>query len=410
VQATREEQLTPSAVDFWKQEIRDYLLGRLQKGSESLILSHSSSVHISHTPIRRWWMFEGKRYSSLGGPLAGHWREAIRSLLLLRHTFNPTRRISDRPDGLVDWPQTLSRGVASAVQEYVVCSSGVGLGHDEHSALVGWQEWILAEWRAYCDRFDLDPLEQDLSVVGADSEPREASLEQLHRWAHLARRSRWPFLRDVVAESIRTAIEPDDVDRIPLPVERSTLFEMLCLVRLLKALAPGAEEMRWLDHELNNNTLTAPGMECNYHWHLDADRVLACTELSGGLAEATRQFGLRVPQFVDIAIHFKEPRGGFDGIIVEAKSGSQSFWDAMPQLKVYRAAFPRRRRARYVLWGIIEQSDRKQSLQDDLSWLRKQSQDNSDDLWVFSGAEHIAPIANALICGHWPGLDESPPG
>jgi len=46
-------------------------------------------------------------------------------------------------------------------------------------------------------------------------------------------------------------------------------------------------------------------------------------------------FGGGIPQFVDLAFDFDEPRAGFDGLIVEAKSGVQPYRHAVAQLRTY---------------------------------------------------------------------------
>ena len=61
-----------------------------------------------------------------------------------------------------------------------------------------------------------------------------ATVDQLRQWAHVTRRSRWPLLRDVVAETLRTVFEPDALDHVPLPTDHATLFELLCLVRIAR--------------------------------------------------------------------------------------------------------------------------------------------------------------------------------
>ncbi len=61
-----------------------------------------------------------------------------------------------------------------------------------------------------------------------------------------ARRSRWPLLREVVAETFRAAVEPESIDRLPLPSGRDALFELLCAVRILDSLAGPSQQLRIL--------------------------------------------------------------------------------------------------------------------------------------------------------------------
>src|SRR5690606_34811524 len=96
--------------DAWAAEIRDYLVGRPAKGA------HAGHVRRSrlHGPvtdaIRRWWVLEGKRYPALGGSLAAQFCHVRVMVERLKSSFNPRLRLSERPDGEVDWALTLSRG------------------------------------------------------------------------------------------------------------------------------------------------------------------------------------------------------------------------------------------------------------------------------------------------------------
>jgi hypothetical protein len=60
-----------------------------------------------------------------------------------------------------------------------------------------------------------------------------------------------------------------------------------------------------------------------------------------------------IPRIVDIAFDFPEPINGFDGIIVETKSGTQQYRDTVAQLRTYRAARRRQPHTRYLIWGIL---------------------------------------------------------
>jgi hypothetical protein len=41
---------------------------------------------------------------------------------------------------------------------------------------------------------------------------------------------------EVVAETFRAVVKPESIDRLPLPAGRESVFELLCVVRLLDAL------------------------------------------------------------------------------------------------------------------------------------------------------------------------------
>jgi hypothetical protein len=348
----------------------------------------------AHPPVRRWWTFEGKRYATLRGSLAGHWIDVLHLVRVLERTFNPRLRLSDRPDGVVDWGQTLARGPQAIRQEYVVTSSGVGLGDEERATLQGWIAWIAKEWSEYCAAVHIES-----HVNWGDAPTRAgatAAVDQLRRWAHVARRSRWPLLRDVVAESLRPVLEPEDIDRIPLPSDRTKLFELLCLVRFAKELAPSPRDLRWIDPDMTGNRLRLEGVTGWYQQPLDRDDVLATPSYADGLAAATVPFSLRIPRWIDIAFDFDHPRGGFQGILVEAKSGTQTYDAAVHQLRVYREARPRRAAGRFVVWGIVEKPPGGPVSPDQLKHLAGQASADAD-LWVFSGSESIRPILHTIL-------------
>lgn len=69
---------------------------------------------------------------------------------------------------------------------------------------------------------------------------------------------------------------------------------------------------------------------------------------------AVKFFHVRIPRFVDLAFEFEAKRAGFDGLIIETKSGAQQFDDTIAQLRTYRAAGPQMAGGRYVIWGVVE--------------------------------------------------------
>ncbi len=383
----------------WRGEISDYLLGRLSKARESVRLPRSQSQQLLHPPILRWWIFEGKRYSSIGGVLAANWVEVSRAVRQLERAFNPRLRISERPDGDVDWGRTLSRGVVGPTAEYVLRSSAIGLGEEEHAALRGWTHWIASEWTSYAARFGITllPLAQgSFDALKARGRETAATLEQLRRWVHVARRSRWPLLRDLIAETLRPAVEADALNNIPLPSDRASLFELLCLVRIARRIAPLPDELRWLDRELALNTLSLNGATCSYQQAVEQEEVLGTPEFGHGLAEAVPVFGLRIPRHIDIAIDLDPARHGISGIIVEAKSGTQGFDAAVSQLRVYRRARRRQPGARYLVWGIVEKSEQGLISEAQLEWVRHDIAHGTGDVWVFSSVDTIDRVLELL--------------
>lgn len=388
--------MSASPLEVWEREIRDYLLGRVSAASQAVSLRGVRESELAIAPVRRWWTFEGKHYPSLGGTLAVNGQAAMGMARRLHATFNPRLRISDQAEGVVDWGLTLARGRTRGRTEYVVHSASVGLSDAEHATLLGWQAWISAEWTEYAYVVKLDPVAWGAPPVLADE---GFTPEQLRRWAHTARRSRWPLLHDVVAESLRPVLEPEELDRIPLPSDPAKLFELLCLVRIARRLAPLPRELRWLGSSGAGNVVPLLGVTCHHQQHLDRDGVLACTEYAGPLARAIDTFGVGIHQWVDLAFDFEAPRSGFGGIIVEAKSGAQRYEDAVAQLRTYRAARPRRAGTRFVIWAIAENPVQPATTADQVARALADAR-GADDVWVFSSAEDIDVVLAAIFGDH----------
>jgi hypothetical protein len=144
--------------------------------------------------------------------------------------------------------------------------------------------------------------------------------------------------------------------------------------------------------------LTLLGATCWYQQSLDRRAVLNTPDFEDGLAESAPVFGLRVPQRIDMAFDLDPPRRGIDGIIVEAKSGSQGFDAAVPQLRVYRRARPRCAGARYLVWGIVEQPPSGAVTHEQLAWIRHEIERGVGDVWAFSGVDSIDAVLRLLRC------------
>jgi len=385
------EDLNQERTNRWAQEIRDYLLGRLSAERRVESLRQPQQAEVVDPPVRRWWIFEGKQYAVLDGPLAQKLDCVLRKASGLLRTFNPRVRLSDRPDGVVDWGYTLARGPSGIGREYVVRSSGVGLDDGERAALCGWFHWIKAEWTEYTKHFKI------ASAVSWPSFACDmqslASVERLRRWAHSARRSRWPLLNGVVAESLRPLLEPETLDRIPLPCNEAKLFELLCLVRIARCIAPPPRQLRWLSRE-SDNTINWDGISAYYQQSLDRDLVLATYEHE--LASAIEIFKLRIPRTIDLAFEFEAARAGFNGIIVEAKSGAQQYHVTVPQLRTYSAARWRQQGSRYLIWGIVEAADRPDVPLEELRRMLAAA-NKAADVWVFSSADAIPLVLSAAL-------------
>jgi hypothetical protein len=276
-----------------------------------------------------------------------------------------------------------------------VRSSGVGLDEEERAALRGWARWIEDEWIEYAGTVAIEQGAEHWNSLAAGVEG-PFTIDRLRRWAHTARRSRWPLLREVVAESIRPVLEPTELDHIPLPSDLSRLFELLCLVRIARRVAPPPRELCWVNKESTDNIVQLEGVTCHYQQALNRTAVLATTDYAGALASAVDAFDVGIPKFVDLAFDFDEPRAGFDGIIVEAKSGSQVYRDTVAQLRTYRAARPRRPGSRYLVWGVIEGPEPLETTRDHLARALA-SANLAEDMWLFSNADAIGVVLSAVL-------------
>ncbi|BCS31408.1 hypothetical protein TBR22_A06090 [Luteitalea sp. TBR-22] len=376
----------------WADEIRAYLLGRPSKSAGVHAVRQARLEGAMTDAIRRWWVLEGKHYAALGGPLAPHFGRVRRLVEQLEATFNPRRRLSERPDGEVDWPMTLLRRGGGRDADYVVRGSAAGLDEAERAALAGWFAWIQSECAQHAQAFGLSFDGMDTRVGLAAPRP----VERLRKWALITRRSRWPLLRGVVAESLRPYFEDEELDRIPLPSDPAKLFELLCLVRIARHFVPRPTAIRWLDVSSSSNTARFDHLTCRYQEPLERDRVLGTADYAGGLSEAVRAFGVRVPRFIDLVVDFDSPIGGFNGVIVEAKSGTQEYDATVAQLRTYRNARPRGSGERYLLWGIVRESEGPASPADAVRHVLDATPPN-EDMWVFSSADDIPQVLDTIL-------------
>jgi len=205
-------------------------------------------------------------------------------------------------------------------------------------------------------------------------------------------------LRDLVAESLRCELESDELDKLPLPPSRAVLFELLCIVRIAKHISPSPGDIRWMDAEVSRNTIVVPGARFRYQLVL-APHELSSTLVEPGLREAVKQFGVRLPERVDVLCEFTGNRrvtGTLAGILVEAKSGAQEPWSGLEQLRVYRPALAHRRPGRLLVWGISEQASQGSLDDSQLAWIREAKRKQQGDVWVFSTAEDIPRVLSAI--------------
>lgn len=381
----------------WAQEIRAYLLGRLGKDSTSGAIDCQPKQALPTAPIQRWWLFEGKRYRARQGALRTQSDVAERELMRLLAMHHPAQRISERPDGVVDWGRTLARGPQGLNQEFVVQGSRIGICDEERAAILGWIRWLESEWRTYSQQVGI-PYARLFPSLHAlhDSEATPAPMFTLKKWAHVARRSRWPILRDVVAESLRVVLEPQDLDSLPLPADPSRLFELLVLTRVARALTRTPESIRWLDAEATENTVHVGDLRLRIQQSVDRAVLLRSGEYQPELAGALSQFDVPLPERMDLVVTFQNgSRAGFAGIIIEAKSGSQTYGHALEQLRAYRAGYPRGGNERFLVWAVTEHAGPLAPA--DRSWIRDQCATGSADVWVFSSAASVQDLVHTVF-------------
>ena len=370
-------------------EIREWLVGRIERRRTTLPLHTSVTEHVTGR-ASLWWIFEGKRYDFLDAPLAESWEEIAHHVDVLLRTYNPRWREEEAPEGETDWLASSFASLTSGRRRFVTRASATGLVDAERRALLGWCGWIAERWTDFLSR--LEPAHGVSSGPPWEPDRSDWGVQRLRTHAQVALRSRWPFLRHVVAGSLRAALELQEIDRIPLPQDRASLFELVCMVRILDFLNPRPTHIRWLNPDMGGNTVELPGM--SYGFQESISGVLESPEYGAGLRQAMRRHRVRVPRQMDGLLRFTRPMRGYTGIIIEAKSGSQSFDAAIYQLKAYRAAVQAAEPGNYLVWGIIEGSDESDIHAEALDQLEAES---TPDTWVFSSADRIPDVLTRLL-------------
>ena len=307
-------------------------------------------------------------------------------------THNPRWRSSPVLTGETDWVGTALRRATSFDRDYIVRASKTGLDDAERDALLGWVTWIRRIHAEHFARFKLAP--PPLPPWSYGSSRHDPSLLELRRWAHVARRSRWPLLRNVVSESLRCVFEVDVVDQLPLPVKHEDLFELVCLVRVLNALEPQQAALRWLDADAEN-AVRIGDVSARYQESLDIEATLRAGFYPADVVAAMAAHQLNPPRRLDLLLTFDKPRAGFSGILIECKSGDQTAENTIYQLLVYRSSL-RRRLGRLLVWGIIE-TPRAAAMY---------PASPTSDHWVFSGADQIPAVLAQLGLAYRTDADE----
>ena len=371
-------------------EILEYLLGRpASRRSRGAI--EATRDRLTDDRLLDWWLFEGKRYHGLQGSMAASWALLDRQARRLLASHSPYKRPLPAPEGEVDWLATAHQSFLSGMPEYICRTSRIGLGLEEAEALKGWRSWVASRWGRYVAELGPPP-------GGSAPMPWQADrgwsvdARQLRRWAFIARRSRWPLLRNVVAESLRAVFEEQAIDQLPLPEEHAVLFELLCIVRVLRAFEPAPRAIRWLDRSATRNRIEVPGVRCFYQYPINRDRVLGTVQFAPELRDAMVRQSLRVPKWVDGLFLFREPRNGFSGLLLECKSGSQGPANAVHQLKAYREALRGKMPGPLLVCGVVERR-----------WLEEWDERQmgtpgaGQDHWVFAPVERLSEVVTRLL-------------
>lgn len=359
-------------------------------------------------PYVGWWVFEGLVFPFTRRPLAASWPELVAEADRLLRTWNPRVRIVDRPEGRVDWERTLALGPPAYPREYVTTTSGVGLRDDERTALLGWAGWLLSLWVAWCKRVELPASQCSQSEVlvawlgsQAGQVQRQPDDTMLTRWAFVARRSRWPLLREVVAPTLWAALHPEqEVDRVPLPGTRDVLFQLYAAVCVARVLRPSPRALRWLhraEEASPGGRIDDGDLSLEYEvWLPEASVARAPLFPPAAIAGLSRH-GVAIPRRVDVLLSLRDPTSRFQAILIEVKSGLRSPDECIFQLLAYRQALAERYPGRVLVWGMGES----------IAWrCREEMLDGlahaaagADDVWVFSTPEEAGRILGALMNG-----------
>jgi hypothetical protein len=382
--------VTDSRRRQYEEEIRGFLLGRLSRRRAGLPLATASKADLPTPRILDWWIFEGKRYRGLERPLACEWERVDRAIRLLLASYNPRWRHVATPEGEVDWPASALASASTGTPEYVCRTTHLGVNDDERTAIAGWQTWVSRRWNRYVDALGcMDGVDFGPPWSAAVSEPTSA---ELRRWAHTAKRSRWPVLRNVIAETLRATFEVQWISELPLPTEHEQLFELVCIVRLLDALGSSSGSVRWLDLQAGQNVIQTDVARCHYQRGLSRDEVLASEEFTAELVAAMERHAVQIPQRIDAVVELS-PASRFREVILEMKSGAQGFGSTVYQLKCYRAALARTDSGPFLIWGLIEDETQGASAYPALSHV---TEGLDRDAWVFSVGADIPAVVKGL--------------
>ncbi|MCK6680813.1 MAG: hypothetical protein L6R30_00160 [Thermoanaerobaculia bacterium] len=381
----------------YAQEIRRWLLGRVSRGASAGAIAPAAADLEAVPRVLDWWVFEGKRYQGLDRPLASSWTEVAAEVRRLTSAWGPRWTTTESAAGEVDWPATVHAQLGALRPQYVLRASTPGLTPQEAAALDGWCAWVAQRWAGYVEAFGLSEHPRTLpSEIGDASDVESPDVRRLQRWAHTARRSRWPLLRHVVAESLRCTFEMQELNALPLPPNRDALFELLCAKRVMQALGGAERGVRWLGSGPGEggNRIGVSGVR-GYYQH---DVSEAVREAAGRLGEPGDALVRHrvidgLPRRIDLLFQFDAPRRGLAGILLEAKSGeTQDLADTVWQLGVYRAALRTKNPEPLLVWGVAERTATPTDLAAALALVRDRlaGGDVGEDLWLFTTGDQIS--------------------
>ncbi len=394
-----------NAAARWRAEVLDRLVGALYGRRRRELLDSAAPATVrDQPPVYLWWLFEGQDWQALGGPLADRWPELARSVRTLLATHNPRLRETDHPSGDIDWPRTLSRG-PSLDGSAVVRGSQIGLGDGEREALLGWLGLVLQNWATFARDWRITPehpVQEALHTLSALTAGRPALPPRSAQWVRVATRSRWPLLRELVAQSLRALDEPRAHIALPLPEADDRLFELLVLIRVAEALGADWSHIRWFTQAslgaAGDRHVRFNGFSVVWEHHFTRRAVLDAS-LEPALAEAVEVWQLRVHHKVDLLFDLHSVEASpFRRIVVEVKSGQEDAFKGLWQLRAYGLTLVEAHPCERVL-AICVAEKAPPLTPSQRSHVAAQAQGSAQVVWAFCGPDEVGLTLRAAGVG-----------